>query len=80
MTKLAILNPNSQETNKRERTIAGFASFKFCLKIKTFLQIVEKEGFFAKFRITILNIAKIHKSLVKKVTSDVLIFKIVLKD
>ena len=58
--------------------MAGFASFKFCLKIKTFLQIVEKD-FFVKFRITILNIAKIHKRLVKKVTSDVLIFKIVLK-
>ena len=28
----------------------------------------------------ILTIAKIHKSLVKKLTSDVLIFKIVLKD
>ena len=28
----------------------------------------------------ILNIAKIHKSLVKKLISDVLIFKIVLKD
>ena len=80
MTKLAILSPNSQETNKREKTIAGFASFKFCLRIKTFLQMLEKENFFAKIRTTILNIAKIHKSLVKKVTSDVLIFKIVLKN
>ena len=38
----------------------------------------EKEVLFAKYRMIILNIAKIHKSLVKKRTSDVLIFKIVL--
>ena len=41
--------------------------------------MLEKEIFLAKFRIMILTIAKIHKSLVKKLTSDVLIFKIVLK-
>ena len=42
--------------------------------------MLEKEVFFAKFRTIILNIAEIHKSLVKKLTSDALIFKIVLKD
>ena len=42
--------------------------------------MLEKEVFFAKFRTIILNIAEIHKILVKKLTSDVLIFKIVLKD
>ena len=42
--------------------------------------MLEKEVLFAKFRMMILDIAKIHKSLVKKLTSDLLIFKIVLKD
>ena len=45
-----------------------------------FLQMLEKEAFFAKFRTIILNIAEIQKSVVEKLTSDVLIFKIVLKD
>ena len=42
--------------------------------------MLENEVFFVKLRMMILKIAKIRKSLVKKVTSDVLIFKIVLKD
>ena len=42
--------------------------------------MLEKEVLFTKFTTMILNIAKIHKSLVKKLTSDVLIFKIVPKD
>ena len=42
--------------------------------------MLEKEAFFAKFRTIILNIAEIQKSVVEKLTSDVLIFKIVLKD
>ena len=84
MTKPVILSPNghnSQKTNKRQ-TIAGFDSkiLKFCLRISIFVQMLEKEVIFAKFRTMILNIAKTRKSLVKKLTSDVLIFKIVLKD
>ena len=81
MTKPVILSPTSQKTNKRQ-TIVGFSGkiLKFCPRIKTFLQMLEKEVFFAKFRTIILNIAEIHKILVKKLTSDVLIFKIVLKD
>ena len=81
MTKTVILNPNSQKTNKRQ-TIVFFSSkiLKFCLRIKTFLQMLEKEVFFVKFRTIILIIAEIHEILVKKLTSDVLIFKIVLKD
>ena len=77
MRKPLILKPNVQKTNKRQ-TIVGFGSktLKFCLRIKTLLQMLEKEVFFAKFRTIILNIAEIHKSLVKKLTSDVLIFKI----
>ena len=38
--------------------------------------MLEKEVFFAKFRRIILNIAEIHKSLVKKLTSDMLISKL----
>ena len=84
MTKPVILspnNPNSQKINKRQ-TIVGFGSkiLKFCLRIKIFVQIKEKEVLFVKFRTMILNIAKIHKNRVKKLTSDVLTFKIVLKD
>ena len=45
-----------------------------------FVQMLEKEVVFAKFMIIILNVAKLHQSLVKKLTSDVLIFKIVLKE
>ena len=44
--------------------------------MKTFLQILEKEAFFAKFRTMILNITKIHKNPMKKLTSGVLCFKI----
>ena len=47
--------------------------------IETFVQMLEKEVFFAKFRTMLLIIAKTLKSLKKKLTSDVLIFKIVLK-
>ena len=56
MTK-PILNPNNQKTNKRQ-IIVGFGGkfLKFCLRIKTFLQMLEKEIFFAKFRTIILNI------------------------
>ena len=81
MTKPVILSPNSQITIKRQ-TIVGFGSksLKFYFRIKTFVQMLEKEVLFAKFRMMILNIAKIHKNLVKKLTLDVLIFKIVLKD
>ena len=81
MTIPVILNPNSQKTNKRQ-TIVGFGikSLKFCLRIKTFVQMLEKQVLFAKSTMMILNIKKIHKSLVKKLTSDVLIFKIVFKD
>ena len=81
MTKPVILSPNSQKTIKRQ-TIVGFGSksLKFYFRIKTFVQMLEKEVLFAKFRMMILNIAKIHKNLVKKLTLDVLIFKIVLKD
>ena len=80
MTKPVILIHNSQKTKRQ--TVVGFSSksLKFCLKIKIFVQMLEKEVLFAKLRMIILNIAKIHKSLVKKLTSDVLIFKIVLKD
>ena len=64
ITKPVILSPNSQKTNKRQ-TIVGFRSkiLKFCLRIKTFVQMLEKEVFFVKFRTMILNIATIHKSL-----------------
>ena len=80
MTKPVILIPNSQKTKRQ--TVEGFSSksLKFCLRIKVLVQMLEKEVLFAKFRMIVLNIAKIHKSLVKKLTSDVLIFKIVLKD
>ena len=80
VTKPVILIRNSQKTKRQ--TIVGFSSrsLKFCLRIKIFVQMLEKEVLFAKFRMMILNIAKIHKSLVKKLTSDVLISKIVLKD
>ena len=81
MTKSVILGSNRQRTNKRQ-TVVGFGCkfLKFCLRIKTFVQILEKEVLFAKFRAMILNIAKIHKSLVKKLTLDMLNFKIALKD
>ena len=81
MTKPVILNPNIQKTNKRQ-TIVSFGSkiLKFCLRIKAFLQMFEKEVLFAKFRTILLNITEIYKKLVKKITLDVLIFKIVLKD
>ena len=65
MTKPVILNPNKQETNKRQ-TIVSFSGkiLKFCLRIKTLLQMLEKGGlFFAKFRTIILNIAEIDNSL-----------------
>ena len=39
-----------------------------------------KQVFFAKFRTIILNIAEIRKNLLKELTADLLIFKIVLKD
>ena len=57
MTKPIILNPNNQKTNKKQ-IIVGFGGkfLKFCLRIKTFLQMLEKEIFFAKFRTIILNI------------------------
>ena len=57
----------------------GCKIFKFCLKIKTF-QMLKNEVFFTKFKMMISNIAKINKKLVKKVTSEALIFKIELKD
>ena len=81
MTKPVILGPNREKTNKGQ-TIVGFGSkfLKFCLRIKTFVQILEKEVLFAKFKTMILNTAKIHKSLVKKLTLDMLNFKIALKD
>ena len=44
----------------------GRKIFKFCLKIKTFAQMLESEVFSAKFSTMILNIAKMHKNLVKK--------------
>ena len=80
MRKPVIVIPNSQKTKRQ--TIVGFSSksLKFCLRIKIFVQMLKKEVLFAKFRMMILNIAKIHKSHVKKLTSDVLIFKIVQKD
>ena len=67
---------------KKRQTIVVFGSkiFRFYHRIKAFLQILVKEVFFAKFRAMMLNIAEIHKSLVKKLTSDALIFKIVIKD
>ena len=67
MTKSVIMIPNSQKTNKSE-TIVGFGSksLKFCLRIKKFAQMLEREVLFAKIRIMILNITKIHKSLVEK--------------
>ena len=57
MTKPIILNPNNQKTNKKQ-IIVGFGGkfLKFCLRIKTFLQMLEKEIFFAKFRTIILSI------------------------
>ena len=81
MTKPVILRPNSRRTNQRQQ-ILGFGGkiLKFCLRIKTFVEMLEKEVLFAKFRTMILNIAKIHKSLVKKLILNVLIFKILLKD
>ena len=67
MTKPVILNPDSQKTNKRQTNV-GFGSkiLKFCLRIKTFLQMLEKEVFFAKFKTIILNIAEIHKKPCEK--------------
>ena len=76
MTKPVMLRLSSQKINKRQ-TITGFGSkiLKFCLRIKTSAQMLEKEVLFAKFKTVILNIAKIRKSLVKKLT-----FKIIPKD
>ena len=69
MTKPVILNPNSQKANKRQNIVdSGSKIIKFCLRIKTSLQMLQKEVFFAKFRTMTLSIAKIHKSLVKKLT------------
>ena len=48
--------------------------------IEAFVKMLAKEVLVAKFRMMILNIGKIHKSLVKLLSLDVLIFKIVLKD
>ena len=50
------------------QTIVGFGGkiVEFCLRIKTFIQMLEKEFLFAKFMKMILNIVKIHKSSVKK--------------
>ena len=81
MTKPVILNPTSQKTSKRQTTVSCSRKIlKICRRIKIFLQILEKEVFFAKFRTIILNIAEIHKILVKKLTSDVLTFKIAPKN
>ena len=55
-----------------------FKTVVLCLKL--FAQMLEKEFPFAKFRLMILNVANIHKNLAKKLTLNVLIFKIVLKD
>ena len=65
--------------NKRQN-ILGFGSkiLRLCLRIETLVQMLEKKVLFAKFRTMTWDIAKIHKSLVKKLTLDVLIFKIVL--
>ena len=81
MTKPVILNPNDQKTNKRQ-TIVGFGSksLKFCIRIKTFLQMLEKEACFAKLSAITLHIVEIHKSIVKKLTLDVLIFNIAIKN
>ena len=81
MTKPVILSPNSQKLNKRQ-TILGFGSksLKFCFTIKIFVPMLEKEVLFTKFRVMRLNIAKLHKILVIKLTSNVQIFKIILKD
>ena len=69
VTKPVILSPDSKIANIRQ-TVVGFGSkvLKFCLRIKTFVQMLEKEVLFAKFRIMILNIAKIHKGLGEKLT------------
>ena len=58
MTKPVILSPSSQRTNKRQ-TIVGVGSkiLKLCLRIRTFVQLLEKEVLFAKFSTVILNIA-----------------------
>ena len=59
------MNPNSPniKTNKRQ-TIVGFASkvLKLCLRIKIFVQMLEKEVFSEKFRTMTLNTVKVHKS------------------
>ena len=69
MTKPVILNPNSPKTNKRQNIVDSAGKIpKFCLRIKISLKILQKEVFFAKFRTMTLSIAKIHKSLVKKLT------------
>ena len=67
ITKPVILSHNGQKASKRQ-TIVGFSNkiLEFCLRIKTFVRMLEKEFFFAKFRTMILNIVKIHKNLVKK--------------
>ena len=50
MTKPVILNPNSQKVKKKQ-TIVGFGSkiLKFYLRIKTFLQMLEKKYFLQNF-------------------------------
>ena len=76
-----MLSPNSQKTNKQQSIVGLDSKFlKFCFRVKTFVQMLEKEVLFAKFRTIKLTIAKIRKSLVKKLTPDLLIFKIGLKD
>ena len=46
VAKTVILNPKSKKINKSQ-TIVGFGCkiLKFCLRIKTFLQMLEKEVF-----------------------------------
>ena len=49
ITKSVVLSPNNQKTNKRQTTVSFRSKFlKFCLRIKTFVQILEKTSFFAK--------------------------------
>ena len=46
MAKPVMLNPNNQKPNKRQ-TIVSFVSkiLKFCLRVKTFLLMLEKKSF-----------------------------------
>ena len=42
ITKSVVLSPNNQKTNKRQTTVSFGSKFlKFCLRIKTFVQILE---------------------------------------